>query len=425
MGVSSSYAHDGYINNISSVATGNVPPAFNNFTFNPLPGDQTPAIAQNGAITGWSYNGNGEAVSMGSAIGSSVPTLGFGWDGLGRLSSTALNGATETYAYLPNGCRIQLLDSLTPANNRRFAYSMNGQMLTEFSGSGSTWYWQGDVIYLGSLAIAEIDGNAVHELHSDHLGTPRIITNGASGAVEGTQAFGPFGESMGSTYTTGYLPLTGYTGHVQTDPSGLIYMRGRFYSPAWHRFLNSDQGADPNQLNQSAYCSGNPMGLIDPSGLDRVNLVMDDGTACYYDDQTGETLSYTDQKGTTYYYDGAGNILGSAPMLTGSTIVVNGSAQTNVSEPIKTPDYVSITGAAYLGVGGGVTLSIDRWGRRYWSLTKGFGMGRGGSIVFGTIADGSCDKNSVAQFLNATSFTFQADFGAAGGFTTSSTGITA
>ena len=63
------------------------------------------------------------------------------------------------------------------------------------------------------------------------------------------------------------MPLTGYTGHVQTEPDGLIYMRGRFYSPAWHVFLNSDQGADPNQANQDAYAGGNPMVNVDPLGM--------------------------------------------------------------------------------------------------------------------------------------------------------------
>jgi len=57
------------------------------------------------------------------------------------------------------------------------------------------------------------------------------------------------------------------TQFVQTEPNGLIYMRGRFYSPAWHCFLNPDQGADPSQLNQYAYAGGNPMVNVDPSGM--------------------------------------------------------------------------------------------------------------------------------------------------------------
>jgi len=71
-----------------------------------------------------------------------------------------------------------------------------------------------DVIYLGGRAIAEVDNaGVVHELHCDHLGTPRLITNGSTGVIEGVQTFGPYGESLQSW---GYVPLTGYTGHVQT-----------------------------------------------------------------------------------------------------------------------------------------------------------------------------------------------------------------
>ncbi|GLH74748.1 hypothetical protein GETHLI_32500 [Geothrix limicola] len=140
-------------------------------------------------------------------------------------------------------------------------------------------YWKGsagnplrrEVIYLGDQAIAEIDANGVHELHSDHLGTPRLVTKGAgtwassqNGTVDGTQAFGPYGEMISQT---GYAPLTGYTGHTQTDASGLIYMRGRYYSPAWHAFVNSDQGVDPSTWNQRAYLGGSPFMGTDPSGM--------------------------------------------------------------------------------------------------------------------------------------------------------------
>jgi RHS repeat-associated protein len=61
--------------------------------------------------------------------------------------------------------------------------------------------------------------------------------------------------------------LTGYTGHVQTDATRLIYMRGRYYSPSWHRFLNSDHGLDANIWNQNSYTGGSPLSAVDPSGM--------------------------------------------------------------------------------------------------------------------------------------------------------------
>jgi len=86
--------------------------------------------------------------------------------------------------------------------------------------------------------------------------------------VEGRQAFGPYGERIpGEPHTMGYAPLTGYTGHLHTEPSGLVYMKARFYSPAWHRFLNPDWGVDALSWNQFAYAGGSPFHATDPTGL--------------------------------------------------------------------------------------------------------------------------------------------------------------
>lgn len=148
----------------------------------------------------------------------------------------------------------------------------------EVLGQEDPGLWRRDVIYLGSEAVAEIDAAGIHELHKDHLGTPRIITNGTTAQVEGKQAFGPYGEYL-QGQAAGYKPITGYTGHLQNEASGLIYMRGRFYSPAWHRFVNSDQGVDPNSWNQTAYVGGSPFMAVDPSGMTIITATCgDDGT---------------------------------------------------------------------------------------------------------------------------------------------------
>lgn len=137
-------------------------------------------------------------------------------------------------------------------------------------GAASNAVWKRDVIYLGSEPVAEIDADGVHELHNDHLGSPLIITKGSTAQIEGRQVFGPYGEIVRSE---GYIPLTGYTGHIRQDTTGLIYMRGRFYSPAWHRFLNSDQGVDPLSWNQMAYVGGSPFHGKDPSGLTACHIL--------------------------------------------------------------------------------------------------------------------------------------------------------
>lgn len=145
--------------------------------------------------------------------------------------------------------------------------------MSEYLNSGT---WNRDVIYLDGRVVAEINGAGVHELHCDQLGSPRMSTSGANGAVEGVQTFGPFGELLSSSGS--YLPLTGYTGHLQTEPNGLIYMRGRYYSPAWHCFLSPDPGEDSGQWSRYAYANGNPLVNVDPTGMWSLGSVWGDIT---------------------------------------------------------------------------------------------------------------------------------------------------
>src|SRR5206468_9470031 len=57
---------------------------------------------------------------------------------------------------------------------------------------------------------------------------------------------------------------------VQTDPSGLLYMRARYYNPYLCRFLNADRAGFSGGLNFYAYADGNPISFIDPFGLGAV-----------------------------------------------------------------------------------------------------------------------------------------------------------
>lgn len=276
--INTTHGYDAYGNDISHQATGSgvptSPPTMNNFAFGPLPTNGVPL-----ANTGWSINGMGEATQIGLEWASSQG-IALGWDGLGRLSAAVAtpNGVSQSYRYAASGMRLNVVDSTQPSNNRRYVYTTGGMLLAEYTDSG----WKRDVIYLGSEAIAEVGSSGVYELHNDHLGTPRVVTRGVS--IYGYQAYGPYGEYL-PNQSAGYQPLTGYTGHVQTDATRLIYMRGRYYSPSWHRFLNSDQGNDLNSINQFAYVSGMPFNLLDPSGMEgiqhRETASWCDETGCY------------------------------------------------------------------------------------------------------------------------------------------------
>uniref|UniRef100_UPI0010F62F92 RHS repeat-associated core domain-containing protein n=1 Tax=Chitinivorax sp. B TaxID=2502235 RepID=UPI0010F62F92 len=62
------------------------------------------------------------------------------------------------------------------------------------------------------------------------------------------------------------IPQYGYTGR-EPDVAGLIYYRARWYDPSIGRFTQRDPSGLAGGLNPYAYVDGDPINLIDPSGL--------------------------------------------------------------------------------------------------------------------------------------------------------------
>ena len=85
---------------------------------------------------------------------------------------------------------------------------------------------------------------------------------------------------------------------MQTDDSGLVYMRARYYSPELMRFVSEDSVIGSldkvGSLNRYAFCGGNPVGYIDPSGNERT----DTGTLTISDKdkELGVKIVYIDGK---------------------------------------------------------------------------------------------------------------------------------
>jgi RHS repeat-associated protein len=100
----------------------------------------------------------------------------------------------------------------------------------------------------------------------DALGSVRQLAN-ATGIVTLAKSYEPFGQTLSSSgfgtsnfsYTSEYL-----------DPSGLYYLRARYFNSRRGRFIQADtwQGdyANPQSQNLWAYAEGNPTNLTDPTG---------------------------------------------------------------------------------------------------------------------------------------------------------------
>jgi RHS repeat-associated protein len=119
--------------------------------------------------------------------------------------------------------------------------------------------------YLPGLAQYDAT-NGWQYVTSDRVGSVRLLIK-PNGEVALSQSFDPFGNVLGRT-GVGQSSF-GYTGE-QTDPTGLVFLRARYYDPRVGRFLTADSVVpDPlrsQAWNRYAYVANNSVNSADPSG---------------------------------------------------------------------------------------------------------------------------------------------------------------
>ena len=110
-------------------------------------------------------------------------------------------------------------------------------------------------------------------LHMDHLGSAQTGTN-AAGGVEWREQYTPYGTTLTNPMSNG--DQAGFTGHIKDSATGLNYMQARYYDPLIGRFLSIDpvwfSPDKPQMFNRFAYVANDPIGAIDPNGMDSVTL---------------------------------------------------------------------------------------------------------------------------------------------------------
>src|SRR6201999_24911 len=113
------------------------------------------------------------------------------------------------------------------------------------------------------------------QVHLDHLGSARLITNDA-GQTLGAHTYLPFGAELDSAEIETPVEAKQFTGHERDTLPGdlhtLDYMHARYYGAAWGRFLSVDPTIPvqavrvPQLWNRYAYVANNPMKHVDPDG---------------------------------------------------------------------------------------------------------------------------------------------------------------
>ena len=126
---------------------------------------------------------------------------------------------------------------------------------------------QKDYFYLGSLLVATRSGAGAYLYYaSDHLGTPRLVTD-ANHAKTEDHRYDAFGIELTSTF--GNQPLK-FAAMERDSLSKNDYDHARYQSSDLGRFLNLDvlggKPEDPQTWNRYAYARNNPIKYVDPDG---------------------------------------------------------------------------------------------------------------------------------------------------------------
>lgn len=188
------------------------------------------------------------------------------------------------------------LTAFNPGNGAYgFGYDGFGRRVKQIYGGTSTFY-----VFDGDLLLGE-----VQPLGALNAQATFAYTWGATGLVAHRDilgqrtlwySFGPQGETRyltnaagqvtaGFVYTTYGLPITqtgtdsthfrygGQFGYYTVDATNLILCSARWYSPTLGHWLSRDPAGYSGGPNLYEYCSSDPVGLNDPSGLDHRNSV--------------------------------------------------------------------------------------------------------------------------------------------------------
>jgi RHS repeat-associated protein len=204
----------------------------------------------------------------------------FTWDALGQLirvtKGTAVN---DRYAYTADGERILTNDAIT-SKKLITLRGADARVLREYLISGSTWDYK-DYVHAGGQLVTTVSSTSgIRYYHLDHLGSTRLVTD-RGGARSKAYSYLPYG--LETTAPSAGSPENAedrlrFTGHerdfhaVDNEMDTFDQMHARSYTAVLGRFLSVDPGDDshravPQSWNKFAYVRGNPLRLVDPSGM--------------------------------------------------------------------------------------------------------------------------------------------------------------
>ena len=243
------------------------------FTYDAV-GNRTNATI-NAASTSYTYPGTSHKLSSLSG----ATTRSFTYDNTGSVTASA--AITYTYdgrgrmkqagstTYLVNGLGQRVKKA--GAGEVYFAYDEAGHLIGEYDANGATIQ---ETIWLGDIPVAVVKPNGgsftVYYVWSDHLNTPRLITDASNNSRWEWGHNDPFGNNAANENPGGLGQFAfnlRFPGQYYDTETGLHYNYFRDYDPRIGRYLQSDPIGLRGGISTFAYVNSTPLTKIDLFGL--------------------------------------------------------------------------------------------------------------------------------------------------------------
>jgi len=249
-----------------------------------------PSAAQTSNVT-YAYDATGALTKKGDSY------LHYAIDGrIAQTSTSASPGAAQAVNYTYNSLAQRILkrDTRAGANVAQqtlyaedgIGSTVLGQYSSQRSSTSAAPTGEPDsteIVYLptpsGPMPIAAQINGRLYAIDTDHLNTPRRLTN-EQGQVAWQWLISGFGEVQPTTGAKGYEQVgTGasysepvsfnlrYPGQVWDDETGLSYNLHRYYDVSTGRYTQADPIGLEGGWNRFAYVGGDPLSRIDRDGL--------------------------------------------------------------------------------------------------------------------------------------------------------------